>query len=83
MDNTGKTIAALLVGAVAGALTGLLMAPESGDKTRKKLNKTANDILYDLEDAWEASAEKVKELADNAVAEIEKYSKKLSESSDK
>lgn len=79
MDNTGKTIAALLVGAVAGALTGLLIAPESGDKTRKKLNRTANDIIYDLEDAWEASAEKIKELADNAVAEIEKYSKKLSE----
>lgn len=79
MDNTGKTIVALLVGAVAGALAGLLAAPESGDKTRKKLNRTANDIIYDLEDAWEASAEKIKELADNAVAEIEKYSKKLSE----
>ncbi len=77
MDNTGKTIAALIAGAVAGALTGLFLAPESGDKTRKKLNKTANDILYDLEDAWESSAEKIKELADEAVAEIEKYSKKL------
>lgn len=80
MDNTGKTLAAMLVGAAAGALTGLLLAPESGDKTRKKLNKTANDILYDLEDAWEASAEKVKELADNAVEEVEKYSKKLGDS---
>lgn len=77
MDNTGKTLAALLIGAAAGALAGLLLAPESGDKTRKKLNRTANDILYDLEDAWEASAEKIKELADEAVEEIEKYSKKL------
>ncbi len=80
MDNSGKTFAAFLLGAAAGALTGFLLAPESGDKTRKKLNKTANDILYDLEDAWEASAEKIKEIADNAVEEIEKYSKKLGES---
>lgn len=80
MDNTGKTLAALIFGAVAGALTGLLFAPESGDKTRKKLNQTANDILYDLEDAWEASAERIKELTDEAIEEIEKYSKKLGDS---
>lgn len=80
MDNTGKTLAAFLAGAAAGALAGLLIAPESGDKTRNKLNKTANDILYDLEDLWEASAERLKELADDAVEEIERYSKELSES---
>lgn len=76
MDNTSKVVAALLVGAVAGALTGLLLAPESGDKTRRKLNKSAKDMIDDLEDAWEESAEKIKSLADSAVEEIEKYSKK-------
>lgn len=79
MDNSGKVISALLVGAAAGALVGLLLAPESGDKTRRKLNKTAKDLLDDLEDAWEDSAERIKSLADSAVEELEKYSKKAND----
>jgi gas vesicle protein len=80
MDNTGKVITALLIGAAAGAMAGLLLAPESGTKTRRKLSKTADDLLEDLEDAWEEGAEKIKELADEAVAEVEKYNKKVNES---
>ncbi|MEQ9437985.1 MAG: YtxH domain-containing protein [Cyclobacteriaceae bacterium] len=77
MDNSEKTLIAFLVGAIAGTMAGLLVAPNSGQKTRKKLNKSANDVLYDLEDAWEESAERIKDLADTAVEELEKYSKKL------
>lgn len=77
MDNSGKVISALLIGAAAGAIAGLLLAPESGDKTRRKLNKSAKDMLDDLEDAWEDSAERIKDLADSAVEEIEKYNKKI------
>jgi len=80
MDSTGKVIAALLVGAAVGAMAGLLVAPDSGTKTRRKLSKTADDLLEDLEDAWEEGAEKIKELADEAVAEVEKYNKKVNES---
>ncbi|MEK6481610.1 YtxH domain-containing protein [Catalinimonas sp. 4WD22] len=77
MDNSGKVISALLIGAAAGAIAGLLLAPESGDKTRRKLNKSAKNMLDDLEDAWEDSAERIKDLADSAVEEIEKYNKKI------
>lgn len=35
--NTGKTILAFIAGAAAGAAAALLMAPESGEKTRDKL----------------------------------------------
>jgi gas vesicle protein len=77
MDNSGKILTALLLGAAVGAVAGLLLAPESGNKTRRKLSSTADDLIDDFEDAWEDSAEKIKDLADNAVSEIEKYSKKL------
>ena len=41
MANTGNTLLALLTGAAIGAGVGLLYAPESGAKTRKKLQKNA------------------------------------------
>ncbi len=41
MANTGNTLLALVTGAAIGAAVGLLYAPESGEETRKKLNKDA------------------------------------------
>ncbi len=83
MDNTGKTFAAFLMGAAAGTLAGLLLAPESGNKVRTKLSKTANDVLYDLEDAWESSAEKLKDVVDEALEELEKISKEAARGPEK
>ncbi|MFP4095082.1 MAG: YtxH domain-containing protein [Cyclobacteriaceae bacterium] len=76
MENSGKIVTALLLGAAVGAIAGLLLAPESGKKTRRKISSTADDLIDELEDAWEDSAEKIKDIADNAIAELEKYSKK-------
>ena len=76
MDNSDKTLLAFLIGASLGTLTGLLLAPTAGNRTRKKINQTANDVLYDMEDAWEVNAEKLKDLADTAIHELEKYGKK-------
>ncbi|MGB8704277.1 MAG: YtxH domain-containing protein [Gillisia sp.] len=39
MANSGNTFLALVTGAAIGAAVGLLYAPESGEETRKKLNK--------------------------------------------
>ena len=78
MDHTDKTILAFLLGAATGALTGLLLAPSTGGTTRRKISKTASDVLYDMEDAWEVNADKALDFADTAVHELEKYGKKLS-----
>ena len=77
MDTSDRTLFAFLFGAVVGTFTGLLLAPNTGDKTRKKINQTANDVLYDVEDTWETNAEKLKDLADIAIQELEKYGKKI------
>ncbi|MFP4291545.1 MAG: YtxH domain-containing protein [Cyclobacteriaceae bacterium] len=79
MENSGKIVTALLLGAAVGAIAGLLLAPESGKKTRRKISSTADDLIDELEDAWEDSAEKIKDIADNAIAELEKYSKKIND----
>jgi gas vesicle protein len=40
-DNTSGLIGWLVVGAILGAAVALLLAPESGEKTRRKLMKQA------------------------------------------
>ncbi|MCB2408406.1 YtxH domain-containing protein [Hymenobacter lucidus] len=41
-DNNGKVILSLLVGATAGVVAGLLLAPETGEETRTGLKKSAS-----------------------------------------
>lgn len=41
--NTGKSIMAFIAGAAAGAVAALLMAPESGAKTREKIRNGASE----------------------------------------
>ena len=48
MTNDQKVIVGFLVGAAAGALAGILLAPDSGDQTRKKIVSKANDLKDDL-----------------------------------
>ena len=48
-DNSGKIILALIAGASAGVIAGLLMAPESGEVTRGNLGTTAKKWGKDLD----------------------------------
>ena len=42
--DTGKTILTFLAGAAAGAVAALLLAPESGAKTRERIRMRAADM---------------------------------------
>ena len=48
MSSNTKTLTALLIGAAAGAVLGVLFAPDRGDKTRDKLKKFAKSTGEDL-----------------------------------
>jgi gas vesicle protein len=48
MNTTGKVIAGILLGATIGTLAGLLIAPTSGFRTRKNLNKKAKKLIKQL-----------------------------------
>lgn len=41
--DTGKTLLTFLAGAAVGAVTALLLAPESGEKTRDRIRAKAAD----------------------------------------
>ena len=63
--NVGNSIACFIAGALAGAATALLLAPESGEKTREKIKKgavasTAKSKLAEGLDAVEGALAKQK-----------------------
>lgn len=64
MESNGKLIMALLAGAAAGVVIGLLIAPEKGSATRERLadtaKKLADTILSKAEEAIDKAAESTK-----------------------
>jgi len=63
--NAGKAIAAALALAAAGLVVGLLVAPDKGYKTRKKLFKKGTDFKESLSD-------KVNDFVDDLSEQFEK-----------
>lgn len=58
---------ALVTGLAAGAILGVLFAPEKGEKTRGQLRKSAEDGLDKLRGALEKVEEEVEALAESPV----------------
>ena len=63
MKNS-KLIAGILLGAAAGAVAGLLLAPEKGTETRKKIGRKGSDLQSTIKD-------KFSELVDSVVGRFE------------
>ncbi len=79
---TGKIILGVLVGAAAGAIAGVLLAPDKGSVTRQKLFKlgeeyadgiknTFNDYLNTVSDNVNTVKDKAKEAVDKTTAKVE------------
>lgn len=63
--SKSKVLAGLLVGAAAGAVLGLLLAPEKGSDTRKKISDRKNKFGKDLKDKFGEVKETIKSKYDN------------------
>ena len=51
--NSSKLVLGILGGVAAGALLGVLFAPEKGSKTRKKIVNKSNDFVDDVKDKFD------------------------------
>lgn len=71
-NSTGTILGSLIVGALAGAVTALLLAPQSGNETREKLKKEAEKLKAELDKYANDFSEKAK----NAKTELEEKIRK-------
>ena len=50
--SKGKLLTGILAGAAAGAVIGILLAPDKGSETRKKIAKKGNDLSGSVKDGF-------------------------------
>lgn len=64
--NNGNFFLAGLLGAIGGALGGLLLAPKSGEETRKQIARIAKEIAKDIKLESQETESKVRQVFGNA-----------------
>jgi len=75
--QTEKLIVVAISSAVAGALLGVLFAPDKGVNTRKKLSKSADNYLKDIKKNSEELSQKVKDSTDSILRKTNKTVKNV------
>jgi gas vesicle protein len=71
MSDNGKVLGALVLGAAAGAVLGLLFAPSSGAELRKKISDNSGDLIDELTGKIEEGKEMLAGLKDKAMSKAD------------
>lgn len=69
MTTNGKIIGALLVGAAAGAVLGLLFAPSKGSDLRQKIKDSTGDLVDELSDKIKEGKDALSGLREKVMSE--------------
>ncbi|MCE6990255.1 YtxH domain-containing protein [Dyadobacter sp. CY323] len=76
--SNNKVFLGIITAAIAGAVIGLLFAPEDGNETRKKIKKRTNSLATDLIDALEKSKSKAEGAVEDLKDEGKRYADEAS-----
>jgi gas vesicle protein len=69
--NSGKVVLGVLAGIAAGAIVGILVAPDKGAKTRKKLLNKGDEYIDDLHEKFDDFLETVTQKFERKYKEVE------------
>ena len=72
-SSTGNILIAVLAGAVVGAGIGILLAPDKGSETRKKLKEGMDKSKGDLMEKYHELAQLLHRKAENAGENISEF----------
>jgi gas vesicle protein len=65
-----------LVGATAGALAGILLAPHKGSVTRKKISRTSGAFADEVKEKFDELLEDISERFDKVKSEVTDFAEK-------
>ena len=74
--NSSKVLLGLLGGIAAGALAGILLSPDKGSKTRKKIFSKGKDFASDMKYKYEGLHDNVNKKYENLMNDTKKMAKK-------
>lgn len=75
MSSVSKFLAGFVVGGAIGAIAGILLAPKSGEETRKFLADSAQDLAKKADE----TAKQIQSKADIAVSDLQKKGEEIKE----
>lgn len=75
MSNT-KTLLGFVAGAAVGALAGILLAPDKGSNTRKKIAGKAGDVTDSIKSSFDDFIDGLKNAYNNSQEEADEIAEK-------
>ncbi len=77
--ETGKVLLGALAGVAIGAIVGVLMAPDKGSETRRKLAQKGSDLTGGLKEKYSGLKDKYNTMVDDVTDKLESFTGKGSE----
>jgi len=74
-DNSKKVLQGLLIGAAAGVVAGLLLAPSAGKETRQKIAGSAKDLTDKFSGEFENAISKLTDLTESTLSSLKNTGK--------
>jgi len=74
--SSGKVLLGVLAGVAAGALLGVLFAPDKGWNTRKKISKKADEYMDGLREKFDEFLDTISEKIDDVKEDVSDFTEK-------